>query len=49
MPNKDDYLTRDISFPNQKIVNINEKIHSHKLNIKSNEQKILKQQKNVMK
>lgn len=28
----------------QKIVNINEKIHSHKLNIKSNEQKILKQQ-----
>ena len=23
MPNKDDYLTRDISFPNQKIVNIN--------------------------
>lgn len=25
----------------QKIVNINEKIHSHKLNIKSNEQKIL--------
>ena len=23
MPNKDDYLTRDISFPNQKIININ--------------------------
>ncbi len=23
MPNKDDYLTRDITFPNQKIVNIN--------------------------
>ena len=23
MPNKDDYMTRDISFPNQKIVNIN--------------------------
>ena len=23
MPNKDDYMTRDISFPNQKIININ--------------------------